>query len=354
MSVSSLPAVAIPGLGNTVLQLFLVAVAVIVFAWGFERYRTNFSRTELAVATAISLGILTVGVLPGVFGAIGGVLNVERRSLVVSLLANTAFAFLLLYALAMIRDNQLAVGELTRQLAIRKVEGPEHDEPTVGVVIPAYNEADSVRGVVESLPGRVLDHRVEAIVVSDGSDDDTRDVAANADAIVTEHPINQGQGGALKTGFAIAQQHGADVVVTMDADGQHRAEDLPALVAPIVEDRADYVLGSRYLGEDDSGNSSTRQAGIRAFTAFINAVSKADITDCTNGFRAIRGDRLDELTLTEERFSAPELIIEARKNGLRIEEVPITVRSREAGETKKPKLGYAMGLTRTILVTVVR
>lgn len=354
MSVSSLPAVAIPGLGNTVLQLFLVALAVIVFAWGFERYRTNFSRTELGVATAISLGILTVGVLPGVFGAIGGVLNVQRRSLVVSLLANTAFAFLLLYALAMIRTNQLAVSELTRQLAIRKVDGLDHEEQTVAVVIPAYNEADSVRGVVESLPGRVLDHRVEAIVVSDGSDDDTRDVAANADAVVTEHPINQGQGGALKTGFAIAQQHGADVVVTMDADGQHRAEDLPALVEPILEDRADYVLGSRYLGEDDSGNSTTRQAGIRTFTAFINVVSKANITDCTNGFRAIRGSRLDELTLTEERFSAPELIIEARKNGLRIEEVPITIRRREAGETKKPKLGYAMGLTRTILVTVVR
>ncbi|AGN00927.1 glycosyl transferase family 2 [Salinarchaeum sp. Harcht-Bsk1] len=353
MTPSSL-AIGLPGLSNTVLQLFLVAVAVLVFAWGFERYRTNFSRTELAVATAISLGLLTVGVLPGIFGAIGGVLNVERRSLVVSLLANVAFAFLLLYALAMIRNNQLSISELTRQLAIRNVDGRAHDEPTVGVVIPAYNEAESVRGVVESLPGRVLGHRVEAIVVSDGSKDDTRAAAADADAIVTEHPINQGQGGALKTGFAIAQQHGADVVVTMDADGQHRAADLESLIEPILEDRADYVLGSRYLGEDDSGNSPTRRFGIRAFTWFINLVSKADVTDCTNGYRAIRGSRLDELTLTEERFSAPELIIEARKNGLRIEEVPVTIRSRDAGETKKPKLGYALGLTRTILVTVVR
>ena len=351
---SALPALTLPGLSNTLLQLFFVLVAVAIFAWGFERYRTNFSRTELAVATAIALGLFTVGVLPGVFGAIGGVLNVERRSLVVSLIANTALVFLLLYALAMIRNNQLSISELTRQLAIREVDGENRDEPTVAVVIPAYNEAESVSGVVEALPGRVLGHRVEAIVVSDGSDDDTRAAAANADAIVTEHPINQGQGGALKTGFAIAQQHGADVVVTMDADGQHRAADLEALIEPILEDRADYVLGSRYLGEDDSGNSQTRRVGIRAFTWFINFVSKADVTDCTNGYRAIRGSRLDELTLTEERFSAPELIIEARKNGLRIEEVPVTIRSRDAGETKKPKLGYALGLTRTILVTVVR
>lgn len=344
----------LPGLGNTALQAFLVLVAVAVFAWGFERYRTNFSRIELLVSTAIALGILTVGVFPDVFAVIGGLLNLESRSLVVSLIANTVFAFLILYSLALIRNNQLEIGELTRQLAIREVDVEDRDEPTIAVVIPAYNEADSVRGVVESLPGSLLDHRVEAIVVSDGSTDDTRAAAAEADALVTEHPINQGQGGALKTGFAIARQRGADVVVTMDADGQHSADDLESLVAPIVEDRADYVLGTRYRGEDRSGNGPTRRIGIRVFTLLINLASKADVTDCTNGYRAIRGSRLGDLTLTEERFSAPELIIEARKNGLRIEEVPVTVRSRDAGETKKPKLRYALGLARTIVVTWIR
>jgi hypothetical protein len=83
-------------------------------------------------------------------------------------------------------------------------------------------------------------------------------------------------------------------------------------------------------------------------------MARTDISDCTNGFRAIRGSRLGELTLTEERFSAPELIIESRKNGLRITEVPVTISEREAGETKKPGLGYAVGLTRTILVTWIR
>lgn len=344
----------LPGLSNTALQVFLVALAVVVFAWGFERYRTHFSRVELVVATTISLGILTVGVFPDVFAAIGNVLNLESRSLVVSLIANTLFAFLILYAIALIRNNQLEIGELTRQLAIREVDEADHDEPTIAVVIPAYNEADSVRDVVESLPASLLGHRVEAIVVSDGSTDDTRAAAADADAVVTEHPINQGQGGALKTGFAIARQRAADVVVTMDADGQHSAADLESLVAPIVEDRADYVLGTRYRGEDRSGNSPTRRIGIRVFTVLINLVSKADVTDCTNGYRAIRGSRLEDLTLTEERFNAPELIIEARKNGLRIQEVPVTVRSREAGETKKPKLRYALGLARTIVVTWIR
>ena len=83
-------------------------------------------------------------------------------------------------------------------------------------------------------------------------------------------------------------------------------------------------------------------------------LTKASITDCTNGYRAIRGSELGKLTLTEERFSAPELIIEARKNGLRIQEIPIIINAREEGETTKPQLMYAAGLARTILVTWLR
>ena len=138
--------------------------------------------------------------------------------------------------------------------------------------------------------------------------------------------INQGQGGALKTGFEVASRHGADVVVTMDADGQHPPEQLADVVAPIDEDE----------------NSLGRRGGIRAFTWLVNVVARTDITDCINGFRAIRGSRLDEL------------IIESRKKGLRIVEVPVTVRERDAGETKKPGIGYALGLARTILATWTR
>ncbi len=79
-----------------------------------------------------------------------------------------------------------------------------------------------------------------------------------------------------------------------------------------------------------------------------------EITDCTNGFRAIRGSMLGKLLLTEMRFSAPELLIEARKNGLRIEEIPVTIARRKTGKTKKPKLGYAVGLVQTIFVTWIR
>jgi hypothetical protein len=337
------------------LTVLLVLLAFAVLLWGFERYRTTFSRTELGIAVLIALGLLSVSVLPDVFVVLADLLNVSETFRAVQIAVNAAFVFLLLYVVSSVNDNRATVGDLTRKLTVQQASLEEDAPPeSLYVVIPAYNESGTIGGVLASLPETVRGRAVRAVVVSDGSEDRTTRIAREHDAVVVEHPINQGQGGALNTGFEIARRHGAEIVVTMDADGQHPADQLSDLVDPIVTDEADYVLGSRYRGEDASGNSLARRGGIRAFTWLINAMAKTDITDCTNGFRAIRGSRLGDLTLTEERFSAPELIIEARKNGLRIAEVPVTIHEREAGETKKPGLGYAVGLARTILVTWIR
>jgi hypothetical protein len=147
---------------------------------------------------------------------------------------------------------------------------------------------------------------------------------------------------------------GAEVVMTMDADGQHRPDQMIDLVTPIVDDRADYVQGSRFRGHyDDQGGA--RDLGIRGFTALINRVGRTDITDCTNGFRAIRAKSLATMQLTEPRFSAPEIIIEASRNGLRILEVPVHIRRRSHGESKKPRrLSYPLGFLGVIVRTTRR
>lgn len=227
-------------------------------------------------------------------------------------------------------------------------------EPTIAVVIPAYNEADGIVEVLEELPSTLAGYRVAPIVVVDGGSDDTAGVARAAGYITLVHPVNRGQGDALRTGFGHALELGASVVMTMDADGQHRPDQMIDLVTPIVNDTADYVQGSRFLGEyDDAGGA--RDLGIRGFTRLINGVSHAGITDCTNGFRAIRAKSLATMRLEEPRFSAPEIIIEASRAGLRMVEVPVHIRSRSHGESKKPKrLGYPLGFLGVILRTARR
>lgn len=343
------------GLDSISLTVALIGLAVGTLLWGFERYRTNFSKSEFLVSIVLSVGIFTIGVFPNVFEVIGELFAIDRRPFTISLITNVTLVCLVLILFARTRNNQQSVATLTRNLAIDQATTENADsEPSVYVVVPAYNEAESIRSVVASLPDAVGEYTLQPLVVSDGSTDATVERTDPTNAIVVDHPINQGQGGALRTGFSIAQQHGADIVVTMDADGQHPVEELPNLIEPIIHNEADYVVGSRYTGVDESNNSATRRIGIQVFTALINVMTKAEITDCTNGFRAIRTTKLREMTLSEERFSAPELLIEARKNDLRIKEVPITIAQRMAGETKKPKLGYAFGLTRTIFVTWLR
>jgi len=228
------------------------------------------------------------------------------------------------------------------------------DTNTLHVVLPAYNEGETIGEVIESIPDRVQGHEVVPLVVSDGSTDGTAEIALRKGASVVEHAENLGQGAALRTGFEISRSIGSDIIVTMDADGQHPVEQLEDIITPVMNDEADFVIGSRYLGNDNSGNGLTRRAGIRAFTLLLNALTRSSITDCTNGFRAIRTSEVENLTLEENRFNAPEMIIESKKNGLRVQEVPIHVKERQAGETKKPKLGYAVGLARTTLSSWIR
>jgi glycosyltransferase involved in cell wall biosynthesis len=223
------------------------------------------------------------------------------------------------------------------------------ERPFVALVMPAYEEGGSVGHVVGSLPDTLCGLDACAIVIDDGSADDTAERALGAGAIVGSHSRNLGQGDALRTGFAVAERLGARVVVTMDADGQHDPTELPSLVGPVVAGDADYVQGSRFLGRyDDAGGA--RDLGIRGFTWLIRLLARADITDCTNGFRAIDGSSLTRLRLVEDRFSAAEILIEAAGRGLRIREVPVHIRSRGVGSSKKPRgLSYASGFLGAII-----
>jgi glycosyltransferase involved in cell wall biosynthesis len=228
-------------------------------------------------------------------------------------------------------------------------EPSHHARSRVAVVIAAYNESASVGRLLAALPETVCGLEVVTIVIDDGSADETADQARGAGAVVGSHRRNLGQGDALRTGIDVAVRLQARVVVTMDADGQHDPAELPALVEPVVAGEADYVQGSRFLGRyDDAGGA--RDLGIRGFTRLIRALTRAEITDCTNGFRAIDGAAIGRLQLVEDRFSAPEFLIQAAGRRLRIREVPVHIRSRELGASKKPRgLRYAIGFLGAIV-----
>jgi hypothetical protein len=347
--------------GISLLRLAGLILGVLLAGSGVRRVARSGSGSRVpgAVRVAAGLGLVVVAVFPDLVRPLQDVLGLEGEPLgrlITVLIVAVALCFLLiLYALGRAERASQRVGMLVRSLAAAQVAAPLGERwGGVLVCIPAYNEAASLEAVLAEVPGSVAGQSVHVLVIDDGSRDGTADVARRAGAHVVSHPVNSGQGAALQTGYLVAERVGADVVVTMDADGQHDPAQLPLLVAPILEDRADFVVGSRRLGEHEA-DSSARNAGITVYTRLLNTLGGTSISDIANGYRAIRASMLPALAFTEEQFHNPELLLGAARAGFRVTEVPVTIRRRSAGSSKKGgTLRYGAGFLRVMLKTWLR
>jgi len=345
----------------SLLRIAGLVLGILLAASGVRRMARSGSASRVpgAVRSAAGLGLVVVAAFPDLVRPLQGVLGLEGAPLgrlITVLIVAVAFCFLLiLYAIGRAERVSQRVGRLVRSLTAAQVAAPAGERwGGVLVCIPAYNEAASLAAVLTEVPASVAGQPVHVLVIDDGSRDGTADVARAAGAHVVSHPVNSGQGAALQTGYLVAERVGADVVVTMDADGQHDPAQLALLVTPILEDRADFVVGSRRLGEYEA-DSAARNAGITVFTRLLNTLGGTSISDLANGYRAIRASMLPVLAFTEEQFHNPELLLGAARAGFRVTEVPVTIRRRSAGSSKKGgTLRYGAGFLRVMLKTWFR
>ncbi|MFQ5592021.1 MAG: glycosyltransferase family 2 protein [Phycisphaerae bacterium] len=203
------------------------------------------------------------------------------------------------------------------------------------VVVPAYNEGSSIEGVVRE----ITRYYPNAVVVDDGSTDNTYAAASRCAPHVLRHIINRGQGAALQTGIDYALKHGAGFIVSFDGDGQHRVEDIPALLLPIHRGECDICLGSRFLGHAPEMPPGRRLA-LHAGILFTRVVSRVKLTDVHNGLRGFSRRAAQMLNLTLDRMAhASELIDLIRDSGLEFREVPVQIRytpySRAKGQSTR-------------------
>jgi glycosyltransferase involved in cell wall biosynthesis len=181
------------------------------------------------------------------------------------------------------------------------------------------------------------------VVVDDGSGDGTADHAATAAAVV-RHPVNLGQGAALQTGIDYALHQGADVIVTFDADGQHRASDIERLVAALREAPADFALGSRFLG-DAIALSTARRLLLRAATLFTQLTTGLRLTDTHNGLRAMTRHGAEKIRLRQNRMAhASEILAQIAASGLPYVEVPVRIEYTAYSLAKGQRLGDALAI----------
>ena len=198
-------------------------------------------------------------------------------------------------------------------------------------IIPAYNEEVALGSIIL----RTLQYVDEVIIVNDGSDDKTVDVAKLAGAEIINHATNLGKGEALKSGFSAIGD--ADVVVTIDADGQHNPDEIPSLIKPIIEDGADLVNGSRYMNGPEENTPAYRRVGQQVLDNATNISAGIKVTDSQSGFRAFSPAACKVFRFYDTGFGIEsEMLVDVAEAGLKIVEVPITVRYDVDGSTKNP------------------
>lgn len=192
----------------------------------------------------------------------------------------------------------------------------------VFIIIPAYNEEKMIDKVIEGIKKEGFSN---IIVVDDGSTDNTSLAAKKSGAKVLRHVVNLGQGAAIETGLSYARKKNASIIVTFDADGQFLASEIKKVIKPILEKKADIVLGSRFLGKTIN-MPFLKKITLKLAIIFTDIFSDIKLTDTHNGFRAFSKKALNKIFINHSQMAhASDIIDQIKRNNLKYEEVPVTV-----------------------------
>lgn len=226
------------------------------------------------------------------------------------------------------------------------------------VIVPAFNESMNIERVVREIRDAAVtlhDATLDIVVINDASTDSTKEAAERTGALVIDLPFNLGIGGAVQTGFKRAVEHGYDIAIQVDGDGQHNPEFIGPLIAPILAGDGDLVIGSRFL-DTSSGFQSTfmRRIGIRIFQMLNSLIIRQRITDNTSGFRAYRREVIEFLAEQyPSDYPEPEAVIVLGLRRFRMVEIPVVMRERQGGRSSIGSAASMYYMTKVLLAIIV-
>ena len=220
------------------------------------------------------------------------------------------------------------------------------------IIMPALNEAGSIADVVSEVRGELP--TVDVLVVDDGSTDDTAARAASAGAAVVRLPFNLGVGGAMRTGYRYARDHGYDVAIQVDADGQHDPRYVPKLVDALQD--ADLVIGARFAGVGEYTVRGPRRWAMRVLSVVISRVARTKLTDTTSGFRACNRSLIEFFAHwypAEYLGDTVEVLVRVARSKHRIVQIPIAMRTRMAGTPSQSPVKATLYLGRAMMILLL-
>lgn len=224
------------------------------------------------------------------------------------------------------------------------------------VIIPAYNERESIRNTVEEIRDKAPDF--DYVIINDCSTDDTRRICEENNYNIINLPINLGIGGAVQTGYRYAYNEGYDLAVQVDGDGQHNPEFLGKMADYLENKKADMVIGSRFIDKEGFQSSGTRRIGIKYFTILIKILTGQIITDPTSGLRMVNRDIIQMFAYDYPKdYPEPESVVAVLRRKKQVDELPVIMRERSGGVSSislKKSVYYMIKVTLAILIERIR
>lgn len=318
----------------------------------------RWSRSAFGLLSLTAIALIVVSLAPQSVDGLQELLSLKAsangRLLALTIVASFSSMLLALYTKSkadmLQRMLDRVVGGDAAERALTSPEFLSGIKPVM-VLVPALNEERNLELLLPRIPRTAGDREIGVLVLDDGSTDGTGSVAKSYGCLVARNSVNRGQGAAFRIGYTIMRRAGVEFAVTMDGDNQHRPEDLPAMLEPLLDGTADFVIGSRALGSHDP-SSSLRSAGVVLLSRMISLLSGLRITDCSSGYRAFRMSAMSRMDLREDQYQTSEVILEAAKKGLRITEVPIHINLRTHGTSRKgPNIAYGFFFIKTMVKT---
>ena len=210
----------------------------------------------------------------------------------------------------------------------------DNNKILLSIIIPVYNEELTIGNVINRL-NKVMQKislKHEIIVVDDCSEDRSLEISRKHSVQVYSLKKHLGKGYALRAGFAKAK---GDIIVTIDSDGSHRPEELPLLLAPILNDQADLVIGSRFLSSKPVSTKKLNEAGVRLFNFLIKAITRTEVSDSQSGYRVMKSEVLKNMSLKSGEYEIEsEMLVKTAQNGFKVREVPISFEQRTYGKSR--------------------
>ena len=204
----------------------------------------------------------------------------------------------------------------------------------LSVVIPIFNEEPTISDVIGRLKATMqkIGFKHEIIVVDDCSEDRSLEISKSQSVKVYSLKKHMGKGYALRVGFAKAK---GEIIATIDSDGSHRPEELPLLLTPILQDQADFVIGSRFLREKPASARKLNAIGVRLFNVLIKIFTRTEVSDSQSGYRAMKSEILKNLRLRSGGYEIEsEMLVKTARRGFRVKEVPISFEQRTYGTSR--------------------